>query len=136
MRIVIKTLVDITKTGVRRKEQGDALRMAQQSNFQTLQQIINIRSLIEDNADPYVTTEDVSGKFGKRIQGEHKVWTYEFVIDRDDVYNNDKDPIGFLKEDFHNVPIIGSLNETINIPSAFKVNKGDYTNIIFECFDK
>jgi hypothetical protein len=136
MRIVIKTLVDITKTGVRRKEQGDAVKMAQQNNFQTLQQIINIRSLIEDNADPSVITEDVSGKFGKRIQGEHKVWTYEFIIDRPEVFHDGKDPIGFLKEDFHNVPIIGSLTETINIPSTFEVNKGDYTNITFEYFDK
>ena len=136
MRIVIKTLVDITKTGVRRKEQGDAMKMSQQNNFQTLQQIINIRSLIEDNADPSVATEDVSGKFGKRIQGEHKVWTYEFIIDRPEVFHDGKDPIGFLKEDFHNVPIIGSLTETINIPSTFKVNKGDYTNITFEYFDK
>ena len=136
MRIVIKTLVDITKTGVRRREQGDEVKLQQQQNFQTLQQVINIRSLIEDNADPKVETRDVTGEFGKRIQGEHKVWTYEFVIPHDGVFNDGKDPIGFLKEDFNNIPIIGGLTETFNKPSTFKVKVSDYQNIIFECFDK
>lgn len=136
MRIKIQTLVDITKTGVRRKDQGDELKLFQQSNFQTLQQIINLRSLIEDNADPSVVTRTVDGEFGKRIKGEHRVWTYEFTIPQAEVYEHNNDPIGFLKADFENIPVLGSLTETINKPSTFTVKTGDYTNIKFECFDK
>ena len=38
MRIVIKTLVDITKTGVRRREQGDEVKLQQQQKKSTNQQ--------------------------------------------------------------------------------------------------
>lgn len=136
MRIVIKTLVDVTKTGVRRKEQGDAVKLAQQSNFQTLQQIINIRSLIEENADPSVETIKVDGQFGSKFKGEHKVWTYEFTIDRPEVFNDGTDPIGLLKEDFEKIPVIGALTETIEKPLSFVVNDKNKTNITFEHFDK
>lgn len=136
MRIVIKTLVDVTKTGVRRKEQGDAIKLAQQSNFQTLQQIINLRSLIEENADPAVETTKVDGQFGSKFKGEHRVWTYEFIIDRPEVFSDGDDPIGFLKEDFEKIPVIGALTETIEKPSSFIVKDKNKTNITFDVFDK
>ena len=60
MRIVIETLIDITKSGVNRKGQGDDVKLAQQSNFNTMQQIINMRSLITENSDPFVNTKDIT----------------------------------------------------------------------------
>jgi len=136
MRIVIKTLVDVTKTGVRRPNEGDTLKQSQQSNFNTLQQIINLRGLINENSDPSVETLKIDGQFGSKYKGEHKVWTYEFTLDRDDVYNDGEDRIGFLKQDFEGIPIVGALTETISKPSVFKVKgKTDY-NMIIESFDK
>lgn len=136
MRIVIKTLVDITKSGARRSD-NDPTKIGQQNNFNTLQQIINLRSLIEDNSDPAVETVDIDGmKFGSRFKGEHKVWSYEFTIDRDGVYHKNNDIIGYLKDDFQAVPVVGALTETINKPSVFKVTGNTDKNIIFQTFDK
>ena len=137
MRIVIETLVDITKTGVNRPG-IDQLKQFQQNNFNTLQQIINLRSLIEANSDPAVNTVDLtnSKKFGNKYKGEHRVWTYEFTIDRENVYTDGNDDIGLLKQDFEAVPVIGALTETISKPSVFKVNGNTDKNIIFTTFDK
>lgn len=138
MRIVIKTLVDITKTGINRPDQGDEIKRYQQSNFNTLQQIINLRGLIEENSDPAVNTVDISEskQFGSKYKGEHKVWTYEFVVPTKEVYASDNDSIGLLKEDFNHVPVIGALTESISKPSFFKVKGNTDKNIYFSVFDK
>lgn len=93
MKIRIKTLVDVTRTDVRRKGQGDEQKLLQQQNYQTLQQIINLRNLIDNNDDPFVETRDVTGEFGSSYKGEHKVWTYEFQVDHADAYNDGNDPV-------------------------------------------
>ncbi len=136
MRIVIETLVDITKSGVKRKGQGDDIKLAQQSNFNTMQQVINMRSLINENSDPFVTTKDITGQFGSKYKGEHKVWTYEFTIDRDSVYATAKDDAGLLKDDFQGIPIIGGLTETVSKPSTFKVKGTTDKNTLIQIFDK
>ena len=33
-----------------------------------------MRSLINENSDPFVTTKDITGQFGSKYKGEHKVW--------------------------------------------------------------
>jgi len=136
MRIVIKTLVDVTRTDVRRKGQGDDQKLLQQKNYETLLQVINLRSLIDANSDPGVETRDVTDEFGSRFKGEHRVWTYEFTIDRDEVFLDGEDPVGLLKEDFRKVPVLGGLTETISKPNSFELDRKDNKNIIIEIVDK
>jgi len=137
MKIVIKTLVDVTRTDVRRKGQGDTSKLLQQKNYETLLQVINLRSLIDANSDPSVETRDITKeKFGSRYKGEHRVWTYEFTIDRDEVFLDGDDPIGLLKEDFRSVPVLGGLSETISKPTAFDLDNGASRNTIIETVDK
>jgi hypothetical protein len=133
MKIRIKTLIDITRTDVRRKGQGDELKLNQQHNFQTLQQVIALRNLINLNDDPYLETRNVNGEFGTNYKGEHKVWTYEFEVDHADAYYDDKnDPVGLLKQDLELVPITGSLTETVPKPKMFIVNNKGNSNITVE----
>lgn len=136
MQIIIKTLIDITKTGVRRYDSKDPVKLSQQANFNTLQQIINLRGLIEENADPSVETTTLDGEFGSKFKGEHKVWTYEFTIDRDEVYNDGTDELGLLKQDFNGIPVVGALTETISKPSVFKVKSNTDKNILIQVSDK
>jgi hypothetical protein len=136
MQITIKTLIDITKTGVRRHDSKDPVKLSQQANFNTLQQIINLRGLIEANADPSIETTKLNGEFGSKFKGEHKVWTYDFTIDRDEVYNDGADELGLLKEDFDGIPVVGALTETISKPSVFNVNGNTDKNILIQVSDK
>lgn len=136
MQITIKTLIDITKTGVRRHDSKDPVKLAQQANFNTLQQIINLRGLIEANADPSIETTKLNGEFGSKFKGEHKVWTYEFTIDRDEVYNDGTDKLGLLKQDFNGIPVVGALTETISKPSVFNVDGNTDKNILIQVSDK
>ena len=132
MKIRIKTLVDVTRTDVRRREQGDEQKLLQQQNYQTLLQTINLRNLIEANADPYVETRDITGEFGSQYKGEHKVWTYEFEVDHADAYTDNGDPLGLLKEDLEQVPITGGLSETVPAPKMFVLNNKGKSNMTVE----
>jgi len=132
MKVRIKTLVDVTRTDVRRKEQGDQTKLLQQQNYQTLLQTINLRNLVEANADPYVETRDVTGEFGSNYKGEHRVWTYEFEVAHADAYLLDKDPVGLLKEDIAQVPVLGGLSETVPAPKMFVLNHKGNSNITVE----
>ena len=129
MKIRIKTLVDITRTDIRRRDQGDEQKWHQQQNYQTLLQTINLRNLIESNDDPFVETCDVTNQFGSTYKGEHKVWTYEFDVDHADAYTNNGDPVGFLKDDLEQVPVLGGLTETVPAPKMFVLNHKGKSNI-------
>ena len=129
MKIRIKTLVDITRTDIRRRDQGDEQKWHQQQNYQTLLQTINLRNLIESNDDPFVETCDVTNQFGSTYKGEHKVWTYEFEVDHADAYTNNGDPVGFLKDDLEQVPVLGGLTETVPAPKMFVLNHKGKSNI-------
>ena len=132
MKIRIKTLVDITRTDIRRRDQGDEQKWNQQQNYQTLLQTINLRNLIESNDDPFVETRDVTGEFGSTYKGEHKVWTYEFETEHSDAYTNNGDPVGFLKDDLEQVPVLGGLTETVPAPKMFVLNHKGKSNITVE----
>jgi len=131
MKIRIKTLVDVTRTDVRRKGVDDK-KFLQQLNYQTLLQIINLRNLIDNNDDPWVETRDITGEFGSSYKGEHRVWTYEFEVEHTDAYKHGDDPIGFLKQDFDLVPVLGGLEETVPTPKTFIVNHRGKSNITIE----
>lgn len=117
--IEIKTLIDITCTGVIRTSQGTQLEINQNRNFTTLKQCAELRSIISYDIKPIFQEQDIKNLgFGENYQGIHKVWIFKFTSDHTDVYKDEYDILGKLKEDIHSVPIIKNLNETINIQRA------------------
>jgi hypothetical protein len=130
MEYKLYTLVDITHTGQHRTEPGkEALRWKEQ-NFQTLLQTLGIRANVSFTNSPIAT--EVSG----RIVGFHtdeiiRVWRFDFNTDRDDLYETNGDPVGFLLEDFTLVPYIAGLDERMEQQYAVFNPEDPGKNIVF-----
>jgi hypothetical protein len=119
----VRTLFDITKTGVTGHFKSSRTQLPtqdtwdrarnQQRNFETIQQLLSLRTNI---ADVSVPTE---------IDG---VWEFEFVTESDGVYGDD---MSILREDAVGVPMINFLDNDPNI-EPFLVVDGADQNIWFE----
>lgn len=116
MKIRVKTKFDCTATGVTgnfrpqklpvRINTGDVLQTReqwerarnQQRNWETLTQVLQLRSQILLEQVPQFNDDGT--------------WEFEFEVERAEVYSKDDDPVGLLKEDCTNVPILTGLGET------------------------
>jgi hypothetical protein len=117
--IEIKTLIDITTTGVIRQHPDTEKEYNQQRNWITLLQCIGLRAIIEYQRNPTVETLDVKGLgFGSKYKGEHRVWTFRFVTDRSNSFQSDDGRLSLLLNDLHQVPVAKNLEESINITKA------------------
>jgi hypothetical protein len=127
--VEIKTLVDITATGIIRLNQGTVEQLNQNRNFVTLNQCIEIRSLISYDEKPYVDEVDIKGMgFGTKFKGKQKVWTFRFETDRPQVFGENCE---LLIEDLNQVPMIKNLTESVNIDmSVFDTTSVDLKNTI------
>jgi hypothetical protein len=119
--IEIQTLIDITNTKVLRPNQGSQLALDQQRNFITLNQCLELRSVINYELPSRCDTVDIKDMgFGSAFKGKQKVWTFRFSPDRDNVYTDEQgNAVAMLLDDLHEVPIIKNLTETVNIDKAF-----------------
>jgi len=130
MNIVeIKTLIDITATGVGRPYQGSQLELNQNRNWTTLNQCIGIRSLIEYNSEPTVETVDLKGQgFGTNFKGKQKIWTFRFETDQPLVFGEGCE---LLVDDLDQIPVIKKLTESVNIDTAvFDTKSAEFKNTI------
>lgn len=126
MKYKVKTLFDITATGVTghfksaragfaEKDSWDRARN-QQRNFETIQQLLSLRTNIFNITDPIR-----NGDF----------WEFEFEVESDGVYGNDQDPLGILRGDAVGVPMLIQLDNIDEIDSILIVG-GPSQNIWFE----
>jgi hypothetical protein len=130
MEYKLYTLVDITHTGQHRAEPGlENLRWKEQ-NFQTVMQVLGIRANISYKHAPVVT--EVKGKLvGFDTDEIIRVWRFDFYTEREFLYENNKDPVGYLKEDFHLVPYISGLDEAMEQKYAVFNTANPGANIVF-----
>jgi hypothetical protein len=126
-RYRITTLVDITKTNTTRSE-TDEKRISQQANFNSLIQAIGMRSNVEWQIDPIKK----DGRLPLPFRGSATYWTWEFEVERDQIFEKDADPVGLLKEDLHGVPIIPDLENTTEISPPVFLAIGENSNISVE----
>lgn len=123
MRYQIITLVDITKTNPHRGS-TDPLTLGQQSNYNTLIQTIGLRANIDSSVDPKMT----SGRLPEPFTGKGAYWTFEFEVERDQTFLKDNDPIGLLSDDLQGVPVVGNLDNTIELDPAVFTTSGKKFN--------
>ena len=130
MRYKLYTLVDITNTKqYRPTAENDVLRWKEQ-NFNTVLQTIGLRATISHYGKPNAV--ETSGRVvGFDTDDIIRVWRFDFETDREDLFEKDNDPVGFLKDDFNLVPYIKGLDELMEQQYAVFVTEGQGRNIVF-----
>ena len=127
MQFLIKTLVDITNTNVRKRSGKESL---QQDNNDMIVQTIGLRVNLED-IKLTSSKEKVDEIFGSKFKGEHHVWNFVFTPSLKDSISVDD-----LIKDFDSIPVNTNLDETAAIATnCFVTNSKQCTNIIFKAIE-
>ena len=131
LKIRCYTLFDVTKTGITNRRNvpvpvDDKISLWEkqrntQCNFDTIIQVISLRSLPEDITDPYkdeITLNDTE-KFGFLLESEIPcaVWTFDFSVVFGSVFNNGTEELGYLFTDCDGVPMIHVGTELNKLPT-------------------
>jgi hypothetical protein len=135
MKFACQTLFDITATGITghcktarmpfQDRAGQVIRdekswnrsRNQQRNWETLTQILSLRTQLFDLIDP------IQDQSGTR-------WMFEFETEFDGVYGPESDPVSVLRSDADGVPMLRELNNDLDI-EPFLVTSGPRQNIWF-----
>jgi hypothetical protein len=136
IRVKCSTLFDITETGVKNRSHKSKIVFKdktgheiksdnewnrarnQQCNWETVNQIISLRTLPENITSP-IQDADTG------------IWHFEFnVVDPASILQ-DGNPVGYLLSDCAGVPMILGLDEAVGI-SAFMISTGPDANIWFD----
>lgn len=126
------TLIDITPTGVISYSLQNEHKRNQQRNWETVQQILGLRTQTTILETDDFVDDVVDYNFGIKYQGEHKIWTFKFGVDYADIYQEGPDKFGLIKNDFKITPVILNLTETILPEVAVFTPKGPWNNIYFK----
>ena len=130
MNYKLYTLVDITHTGQYRNEPGKEDDRWREQNFNTVLQTLGIRANVHFRESPF--TIDIAGKLvGFDTDEIIRLWRFDFWTEHDFLYEIDDDPIGYLKQDFHLVPYIKGLGESMEQTYAVFNTQDPGKNIVF-----
>jgi hypothetical protein len=131
MEYRLYTTVDITHTGQYRASTNNDAERWKEQNFQTVLQTLGIRANVLFTSPPKMI--EIAGNiFGFNTSNIIRVWQFEFSTERDNFYELDKNPVGYLIEDFDGVPYIAGLDESMEQNYAVFVTSGSACNIIFK----
>ena len=149
MRIKCYTLYDITQTNVNFRKKNTEIvpademkKRSQQSNFETILQIINMRSQPEEISESELTVINIDDlkdfNFGYLYEKSYNktikkinVWSFTFSVDHADVFNNGINDLGSLSDDCNQVPMILRLEETFKLSNQMTISD-EQRNIYFE----
>lgn len=124
MKILIKTLVDITETGARRG--ADQIKSKQQDNYNTAIQTAGFRANLEPSSCKKHTGSIKYERFGNSFKGRHSWWELILHCEYTGAITEE-----MLIQDFNLVPISIGLEETAKFEQpVFKTNNVD-CNIVF-----
>lgn len=129
------TLVDITHTGVIRDTAELELERNQQRNWETILQCIGLMTQPMNLQLPPGPIEHADLKyfdFGEMYTGEHRVWTFKFSIDHDDIFADDHSDLGRLNNAVDQVPVVTYLSETARFMLPILHTSGAIKNIYFK----
>lgn len=87
----------------------------QQRNFETITQVLQLRTQIFDVTAPVKNTK----------------WEFEFEVESDGIYQQGQDLFGILKQDCDDVPMIVGLDDEYTLTPSL-ITSGSQQNIWFE----
>lgn len=129
MNYKLYTLVDITNTGQYRHEHGKEMLWQQEQNFNTVLHTLGLRSNIFYNTGPQMF--EVKGSLvGFNTNEVLRVWRFDWSTEND-YYSIEDNSLGFLLEDFHLVPYIGNLRESMTQTHRVFNTQDPGKNIVF-----
>ena len=142
-RIACYTLFDITKTGVLNRsrppideedEKAWYTKRNTQSNFDTILQVISLRAQPDIATDPQAIqmTFDDKCEFGYTYKDKkkHTVWTFDFEVQADSVFEDGINDMGALYKDCDGVPMIKSGKEVKKLGERLSIDNSN-RNIYF-----
>jgi hypothetical protein len=141
------TLFDITKTGILNRRppsflEGDKLtewneNKKRQCNFDTVLQVVSLRSQPENINTPYTSQIKFEefDKFGFLLEtvDDQTItkWAFEFTVNYHGVFNDGISELGALYSDCDSVPMITGLSEWDKLPNFLDISP-ELRNIYFE----
>jgi hypothetical protein len=128
------TLFDITATQVIRPADINSIPRNQQRNWETIIQILSLRTQPDDFVGPTVIVNAPlkNYNFGKNFKGRAAVWQVEFTVEYPQVFVIADDPIGYLMQDANLVPMVNNLTETATFNVSCIKTLGPDCNTYFE----
>ena len=112
MHYKLYTLVDITNTKQHQNSAENRQARSQQQNFDTVIQTIGMRANVDYTKPPEVTI-DVPKKYNLDSAVFSNIWIFEWRVEREFLFLDDNDDVGYLKQLFNLVPYIPGLTETM-----------------------
>jgi hypothetical protein len=127
------TLIDITKTDVTQYTPERAKMRNKHRNWETIVQVLSLRTqILNIKQFSTVRAELAHFEFGSEYQGQHRVWSFEFSVEFEDLYAVSGQEYKVLEDDFAQTPIIAELDETVKLPSPLFYTVGSNKNIYFK----
>ena len=126
------SLVDITPTGVIRTNDNNAIDRNQQRNWETIQQIISLRTKPNIIATSNFEDDVANYNFGIHYSGQQKIWSFKFSVSDLSIYQSGPDKFGLVKYDFALTPVLLGLTETVKPEYPLFYPKGPWNNIYFK----
>lgn len=137
MILLCRTLFDITKTNVsNRRKTMDIVtpeiikQRNQQSNYETIIQVISLRALPENISEPKITKTKLS-EWGFSANTNVNCWEFEFEVLQNSVFSDGPNELGKLYQDCDGVPMIVGMDEAKILTPVLNHN-----NIHFEIIQK
>jgi len=112
MHYKLYTLVDITNTKQYQNSAESRQARSQQQNFDTVIQTIGMRANVDYTKPPEVTI-DVPKKYNLDSAVLSNIWIFEWRVEREFLFLDGEDDVGYLKQLFNLVPYIPGLTETM-----------------------
>ena len=108
----------------------------QQRNWETLIQLLSLRTQPMQLGDPTVDQVIPGEDFGSHYRGPQRMWTFDFAVESPMIFHANGDEVALLRGDSEQVPMIMGLTETAPDMPTYITQDPVYRNLVFRCLDR